>query len=135
MEVGRKLLCSSCSAFSKTQVPPKLRRVLSCESPAVFLHFPLEKKGPWGPFYQLGQVLPKGRHVLQILLKALSCSHCFLKILQCHYMDMAINCSVIIITIEKHFFQQHLQSNVIKLIDNQTSITIAFVHILNRLKI
>ena len=30
------------SAFSKTQ----LRRVLSCESPAVFLHFPLKEKGP-----------------------------------------------------------------------------------------
>ena len=41
----------------------------------------------------------------------------------------------IIITIEKHYFQQHLQINVIKLIDNQTSITIDFVHMLNRLKI
>ena len=38
-------------------------------APAVFLHFPLEEKGPWGPFYQLRRVLPKGR---QILLKALN---------------------------------------------------------------
>ena len=59
------------SAFSKTRLPPELRRVLSCESPAVFLHFPLEEKGPWGPFYQLRQVLAKGRRVLQISLKAL----------------------------------------------------------------
>ena len=35
------------SAFSKTWLPPELRRVLSCKSPAVFLHFPLEEKvGP-----------------------------------------------------------------------------------------
>ena len=59
------------SAFSKTRLPPELRQVLSCESPAVFLHFPLEEKGPWGPFYQLWRVLAKGRHLLQILLKAL----------------------------------------------------------------
>ena len=55
----------------KTRLPPELRRVLSCKSPAVFLHFPLEEKGPWGPFYRLWQVLAKGRHLLQILLKAL----------------------------------------------------------------
>ena len=59
------------SAFIKTRLPPELRRVLSCESPAVFLHFPVEEKGPWGPFYQLRRVLAKGRHLLQILLKAL----------------------------------------------------------------
>ena len=59
------------SAFSNTQLPPELRRVLSCKSPAVFLHFPLEEKGLWGPFYQLWRVLAKGRHLLQILLKAL----------------------------------------------------------------
>ena len=59
------------SAFSKTWVPPDLRRVLSWESPAVFLHFPLEEKGPQGPFYKLRRVLAKGRHLLQILLKAL----------------------------------------------------------------
>ena len=35
------------SAFSMTWFPPELRRVLSCELPAVFLHFPLEEKGPW----------------------------------------------------------------------------------------
>ena len=34
------------SAFSKTRLPPELWRVLSFESPAVFLHFPLEEKGP-----------------------------------------------------------------------------------------
>ena len=56
------------SAFSKTRLPPELQRVLSCESPAAFLHFPLEEKGP---FYQLRQVLAKGRHLYQILLKAL----------------------------------------------------------------
>ena len=59
------------SAFSKTRLPPELQPVLSCESLAVFLHFPLEEKGPWGPFYQLRWVLAKGRHLLQILLKAL----------------------------------------------------------------
>ena len=62
------------SAFSKTWFPPELRRVLSCESPAVFLHFPLEEKGPWGLFYQLQQVLAKGGQLLQILLKALTLS-------------------------------------------------------------
>ena len=46
--------------------------VLSCESLAVFLHFPLEEKGPWGPFNQLRQVLAKARHLFQILLKALN---------------------------------------------------------------
>ena len=60
-----------CSAFSKTRLPSELQRVLTCESPAVFLHTPLKEKGPWGPFYQLWQVLAKGRHLLQILLKAL----------------------------------------------------------------
>ena len=58
------------SAFSNTRLLPELRRVLSCKSPAVFLHSPLEEKEPWGPFYQLRQVLAKGRHLLQILLKA-----------------------------------------------------------------
>ena len=33
--------------------------------------FPLEEMGPWGPFYQVRQVLAKGRHLLQISLKAL----------------------------------------------------------------
>ena len=28
------------SAFSKNWLPPEFRRVLYCESPAVFLHFP-----------------------------------------------------------------------------------------------
>ena len=42
-----------------------------CKSPAVFLHFPLDEKWPWGPFYQLWQVIGKGRHLLEILLKAL----------------------------------------------------------------
>ena len=63
------------SAFSKTRLPPELRLVLSCESPAVFLHTPLEEKGPWGPFYQLRRVLAKGRHLLQILLNALQSGH------------------------------------------------------------
>ena len=62
----------ACSAFNKTRLPPELRRVLSCKSTAVFLHFPPQKKGPWGPFYHLRQVLAKGRHLLQILLKALN---------------------------------------------------------------
>ena len=64
----------ACSAFNKTQLPPELRRVLSCESPAVFLHNPLKEKGPWDPFSQLRWVLAKGRHLLQILLKALCMS-------------------------------------------------------------
>ena len=59
-----------CSAFSKTRLPQELWRVLSCELPAVFLHSPLEEKGPC-PFYQFRWVLAKGRHLLQILLKAL----------------------------------------------------------------
>ena len=67
------------SAFSKTWLPPELRQVLSCESPAVFLHFPLEEKGLWGPFYQLWQVLAKGRHLLQILQKALQVSDAMIK--------------------------------------------------------
>ena len=41
------------SVFSKTWLPPELQQVLSCKSPAVFLHFPLEEKGSQGPFYQL----------------------------------------------------------------------------------
>ena len=49
--------------ISKTRLPPKLRWVLSCESPGVFLHFPLEEKGPQDPLYQLGWVLAKGRHL------------------------------------------------------------------------
>ena len=60
------------SAFSKTRLSLELRKVLSCESLAVFLHFPLEEKGPWGPFYKLQQVLPKGTHLLKISLKALN---------------------------------------------------------------
>ena len=59
------------SAFSKTRLLPELWWVPSCKLPAVFLHFPLEEKGPWGPFHQLRRVLAKGRHLLQILLKAL----------------------------------------------------------------
>ena len=39
------------------------RQVVSCELLGVFLHFPLEEKISWGPFYQLGQVLAKGRHL------------------------------------------------------------------------
>ena len=38
-------------------------QVLSCKSPAVCLHTPLMEKGPGGPFYQLQQVLAKGRHL------------------------------------------------------------------------
>ena len=59
------------STFSKNRLLPELRQVLSWESPAVCLHFPLEEKGPSGLFHQLWQVLAKGRHLLQILLKAL----------------------------------------------------------------
>ena len=59
------------SAFNMTRLLPELRQVLSCEWPAVFLHTPLEEKEPWGPFYQLWRVIAKGRHLLQILLKAL----------------------------------------------------------------
>ena len=47
------LLNMTSSVFSKTWLPPELQQVLSCESPAVFLHFPLEEKGSQGPFYQL----------------------------------------------------------------------------------
>ena len=36
---------NSHSAFSKTRLLLELRQVLSCESPALFLHFPL-KEGP-----------------------------------------------------------------------------------------
>ena len=76
---SRKLCCHArpkdtrvtFSAFSKTRLPPELWQALSCESPAVFLHTPVKEKGPWGPFYQLQLVLAKGRHLLQILLKAL----------------------------------------------------------------
>ena len=59
------------SAFRETWLLLELRRVLSCELRAVFLHFPLEQKGPWGPFHQLRQGLAKGRNLLQILLRAL----------------------------------------------------------------
>ena len=51
------------SAFSKTRLPPEPWRVLSCKWPAVFLHTPLEEKGPWDPFYQLRRVLAKERHL------------------------------------------------------------------------
>ena len=47
------------SAFRRTQLSLELLRVLSCKSSVVFLHFPLEKKGPWGSFYQLQRVLAK----------------------------------------------------------------------------
>ena len=73
----------SVSAFSKTRLLLELQQVLSCESSTVFLHFPRpwergwhfprEEKGPWGSFYHLQEVLAKGRHLLQILLKALQC--------------------------------------------------------------
>ena len=56
-----KMSYQSSSAFSRTRVLPELRWVLSCESPAVFLHTPLQEKEPWGPFYQLQRVLAKGR--------------------------------------------------------------------------
>ena len=56
------------SAFSETRLPLELWRVLSCESPAVFLHFSLEEKGPLGP---LLSAPAKGRHLLQVLLQAL----------------------------------------------------------------
>ena len=59
------------SAFSKTRLPPELRQLLSCKSPAVFLHTPQEDKGLWGPFYKLRRLLAKGRHLIQILLKTL----------------------------------------------------------------
>ena len=42
---------------------------------AGFLQFPLEEKGPWGLFHQLRWALAKGRHLLQILLKALWCMY------------------------------------------------------------
>ena len=38
--------CDLLSAFNKTE----LQRVLSCKSLAVFLHTPLDEKGPWSPF-------------------------------------------------------------------------------------
>ena len=62
-----------CSAFSKTRILLELRQVLSCESLGhVFLHTPLEEKGPNGAtFISSSRVLAKGRHLLQILLKAL----------------------------------------------------------------
>ena len=44
----------SVSAFSKTWLPLELWQVLSCESPAVFLYFPLEEKGPWALFISSG---------------------------------------------------------------------------------
>ena len=47
--IGNGLLHYIYSAFSKTRLPPELRRVLSCESLAAFLHFPLEEKGSSGP--------------------------------------------------------------------------------------
>ena len=59
---------------SKIWLLPELWRVLSCKLPAVFLHFPLKEKGPWGPFYQLQRVWAKWRHLLKILLKALMIS-------------------------------------------------------------
>ena len=71
MEDNKVMFLCTESAFRKTWLPPELQRVLSCESPAVFLHFPLEEKGPWGTFYQLWRVIAKGRCLLQILLKAL----------------------------------------------------------------
>ena len=44
--MGFGFIVGPCSAFSKIQFPPELQRVLSCKSPVVFLHFPLEEKGP-----------------------------------------------------------------------------------------
>ena len=75
------------SASSKTRLLPEPQQVLSCESPAVFLHFPLEEKGPWGFFYHLRWVLAKGRHLLQILLKALSRGVCIEWALWCKVKD------------------------------------------------
>ena len=65
----------TCSAFSKTRLPLELWRVLSYESPAVqcIPAYPTSGKGALGPLYQLRPVLAKGRHFLQILLKALTC--------------------------------------------------------------
>ena len=57
-------------------VRPSSCRSSGWYSPAVFLHTPLEEKGPWGPFYQLWRVLGKGRHLVQMLLKALLTTHC-----------------------------------------------------------
>ena len=59
MAVKNRPIWMKISAFSKARLLPELWRVLSCESLAVFLHFPLEEKEPWGPFYQLWQVLAK----------------------------------------------------------------------------
>ena len=59
------------SAFSKVPAPAgapvgTLLQIASC-IPA----FSTREKGVLGPFYQLRWVLAKGRHLLQILLKAL----------------------------------------------------------------
>ena len=65
----------TCSAFSKTRLPLELWQVLSYESPAVqcIPAYPTSGKGALGPLYQLWPVLAKGRHFLQILLKAVTC--------------------------------------------------------------
>ena len=55
--IGRNILVRSkyhgyymrCSAFSKTWLPPELRRVLSCKSPAVFPTISTRGKGALGP--------------------------------------------------------------------------------------
>ena len=50
LAVPKSRLMTNGSDFSKTQLPLELRRVLPCESPAVFLHFPLARgKGALGP--------------------------------------------------------------------------------------
>ena len=49
MAVKNRPIWMKISAFSKARLLPELWRVLSCESLAVFLHFPLEEKEPWGP--------------------------------------------------------------------------------------
>ena len=74
----RGKMYSCASAFSKTCFAPELRWILSCKSLAVFLHFPQDEKEPWGSFYQLQQVLAKGRNLLQILLKSLATIFFFL---------------------------------------------------------
>ena len=48
LDVHERNAATKDSAFSNTRLPPELRQVLTCESPAVFLHFPLEE-GALGP--------------------------------------------------------------------------------------
>ena len=61
------------SAFSTIRLLPELRQVL-LQIAGCIPAFSTKGKGalgPCGPFYQLQYVLAKGRHLLQILLKAL----------------------------------------------------------------